>query len=223
MLKSTKFNFFLILKIIKDKFQLKEGRKGFRNERTKRNYLEYVFQDQKVLKESSDGQDYINEVTAIFDGFLNELKEQNKDIIPKKSDGTITIYLILKSSIYGLEKTDLEKKFYTEVLTEWAKGAFPSINSDIKFNIKMIDDTDKLKEEVSSFLYVKSPEYDIIMLDIVWIGQFKNFLLNIQNMINSNTTYLYQTKNLKSCKSGTELVALVCFKYKCITIIFYIN
>jgi len=182
------------------------------NGKTKRNFIRSFFQDQKLVKSKDNKRDqtYINGVLAIFDKFLNDLKESNKDIAPNNNDKTITINLILKSSIYGLEETDLEKNFLTEALNEWAKGAFQTYESTIKYNVKIIDDTDKVKEEVSSFLYVKSLEYDIMMLDIVWIGQFKNYLLNIESLINSNTTNMYQKANINSCKSGTKLIALVC-------------
>lgn len=210
------------MKIIEDKFHLKDRGKEFSNGKTKRNFLRYFFQNNNIInpRENDNDKDYFSEVTEIFNEFLSYLREQNKDIEPTNSNETVTIKLILKNSMYGLEATDLEKNFFTDVLNEWAKGAFTtsSFNYNIKYDIIMIDNTDIIKEEISSYLYVKSSEYDIMMLDIAWVGQFKNYLLNIQGMVSSNTTSKFQTTNLNSCKSGVKLVALVCFKYKFLSI-----
>lgn len=146
----------------------------------------------------------------MFDEFLEDLRESNKDVEPKNSDKTITIKILLKDSIYGIEGTDLEAQFFTDVLNEWAKGAFPTYEENINFEISLYSNTDKLKDVVSTYLYLKSSEYDIMMLDISWVGQYKENLFNIQNIVNSNTTRLFKQTNLNSCKHGTKLVALVC-------------
>ncbi|OUM69280.1 hypothetical protein PIROE2DRAFT_57498 [Piromyces sp. E2] len=104
----------------------------------------------------------------MFNEFKDEIKERNADAEPKNSDKTITVKLLLKDCIYGLEGSNLESELMTEILNEWAKGAFPTYTENINYDISVFTSTDKLKEIVSSYLYLKSSEYDIMMLNIAW-------------------------------------------------------
>jgi len=45
-----------------------------------------------------------------------------------------------------------------------------SVIINIKFAITIEESTNELKDLISSILYLKNSEYDIVMLDIIWMG-----------------------------------------------------
>jgi len=96
-----------------------------------------------------------------------------------------------------------------ELLNEWAKKEFQEREENIKFEISIDDTTDIIKEKINSLLYLKSSEYDIVMLDIVWTNQYKDHLLNLQLYIDSDTVDLYRPTIISSCQIDNRLIALV--------------
>lgn len=156
-----------------------------------------------------DDSNYVNSVSEILQGVIDEFKEENKDLPSKEGDKVITIKALLKNCVFGLQGTDVEKNFYSELLNEWAKKEFKDREETIKFDLKIENVSDTLKENIMSFLYLKSSEYDIIMMDIVWVGQFKDYLLNLQSYVSSDLTKLFKSSILNSCKSDNKLIALV--------------
>ncbi|ORX42458.1 periplasmic binding protein-like II [Piromyces finnis] len=215
---SKKQFYFVIISVIVASFAIIDKlclRKIFINDKvnlalkTKRNIFKDIFVKDELVKEiSKKDESYAEYCKEIFGEFIDELRERNKDIEPKNTDKTITIKIALTNTISNISGTNLEAEFMANALNEWAKGEFLSYAENIKYDVILYKNSDDLHETISSYLYVKSPEYDIVMLDIVWVGQYKNYLLDITDIISNQTTSLYKEENLNSCKSGTELVGL---------------